>query len=114
MYNKRFRRRGGFLFALFFPLLWLVLSAVVMWLWNAILPSLLHTNTITYWQSVGLLLLCRILFGGFRFNPSGNRPRFGNVGENMREKWKGMSNEERMKFRTEMRNRCKPGEKKEE
>ncbi len=84
-----------------------------MWLWNAILPSLLHVNTITYWQSVGLLLLCRILFGGFRFAPSGNKPRFGNRWEAMREKWKGMSNEERMKFRAEMRNRCKPGEEKE-
>ncbi len=110
MYNKRFRGRGKFLFAFFFPILWLLLSAVVMWLWNAILPSLLHTSTITYWQSVGLLLLCRILFGGFRFNPSGNKPRFGNRWEDMREKWKGMSHEERLKFRTEMRNRCKPKE----
>lgn len=83
-----------------------------MWLWNAILPSLLHANTITYWQSVGLLLLCRILFGGFRFNPSGNKPRFGEHWANMRDKWKNMSEEERMKFRNEMRNRCKPGEEK--
>lgn len=83
-----------------------------MWLWNAILPSLLHVNTITYWQSVGLLLLCRILFGGFRFAPSGNRSRFGNRWGDMRDKWKNMSDEERLKFRAEMRNRCKPRDEK--
>ncbi len=114
MYNKRFKRRGRFLFAFFFPLLWLLLSGIVMWLWNAILPSVLHTNSITFWQSAGLLLLCRILFGGFRFNPSGGgRPRFGNRWGNMRDKWQQMSPEERAKFKSEMRNRCRPGEKKE-
>ncbi len=85
-----------------------------MWLWNAILPSLLHANTITFWQSAGLLLLCRILFGGFRFNPSGRRPQFDKRWGNMREKWQNMSDEERSKLRSEMRNRCKPEEKKEE
>ena len=114
MYNKRFKKRGRFLFALFFPLLWLFFSAVVMWLWNAILPSLLHTNVITFPQSAGLLLLCRILFGGFRFNPSGGQPKFGNRWGNMREKWNNMSEEERSKLRSEMRNRCRPPQKPDE
>ena len=98
MYNKRYKRRK-FLFFFFFPLLWLLVSAIVMWLWNAILPDLLHTNTITFWQSAGLLLLSRILFSGFRFNPSGNRPQWGNRWGNMREKWMTMSEEDRSKFR---------------
>lgn len=38
---------------------------VVMYLWNAILPELFGWKTITFWQALGLLALCRILFGGF-------------------------------------------------
>jgi hypothetical protein len=37
---------------------------VVMQLWNWLLPSLFEWRTITFWQAVGLLALCRILFGG--------------------------------------------------
>ena len=109
MYDKRFRRKGRFLFPLLFPLMWALLAAVVMWLWNAILPSLLHTNTITFWQSAGLLVLSRILFGGFHFRRPGDRPKFGgNRWGNMREKWMNMSKEDRSKFKSEMRNRCRP------
>jgi hypothetical protein len=45
-------------------LLTLILGHFVMWLWNAVVPPLLLLRSITYWQSVGLLLLIRILFGG--------------------------------------------------
>lgn len=41
----------------------LLLGYVVMWLWNAILPAILPAHPISYWQSVGLLVLARILFG---------------------------------------------------
>lgn len=111
MYNQRFRRKKNFFFFLFFPLFWLLLSAVVMWLWNAILPSLVGANAITYWQSAGLLLLCRILFGGFHFRPSGDTSKWGNRWNNMREKWMTMSEEEKIKFKTDMRNRCRPPQK---
>lgn len=40
------------------------LSAVVMLLWNAIIPGVIGWTVITYWQALGLLVLCRILFGG--------------------------------------------------
>jgi hypothetical protein len=111
MRNDKFRRKGKFLFVLFFPLMWLLLSAIVMWLWNTILPTLLNTNKLTYWQSVGLLLLCRILFGGFKFGRPGGKADFGNRFGNMREKWMNMSDEDRIKFKTEMRNRCHPSRK---
>lgn len=42
-----------------------VFGGAVMLLWNRILPDLLGTRTITFWQSVGLILLARILVGGF-------------------------------------------------
>ncbi|MCD7963354.1 MAG: hypothetical protein LUF90_07370 [Rikenellaceae bacterium] len=41
------------------------ISAIVMLLWNAILPEVVGCGAITYWQSAGLLLLARLLFGGF-------------------------------------------------
>ena len=39
---------------------------VVMQLWNGILPSVLGVNTITFWQAIGILVLSKILFGGFK------------------------------------------------
>ena len=82
----------------------LVLSTVVMFLWNAILPALIHVNQITYLQSGGLLLLCRILFGSFRFGNRGGG-HYGGPGH-LRNKWMNMSDEEKVKFREEWKKRC--------
>jgi hypothetical protein len=40
-------------------------GAVVMWLWNWLMPVIFHLGVITYWQAVGLALLGRLLIGGF-------------------------------------------------
>lgn len=37
---------------------------VVMWLWNWLIPELFAGPTLTYWQTVGLLILSKILFSG--------------------------------------------------
>ena len=37
---------------------------LVMRLWNWLLPNLFGFRMINFWQAVGLLALCRILFGG--------------------------------------------------
>jgi hypothetical protein len=34
-------------------------------LWNWLLPAIFGWREITFWQAVGMLALCRILFGGF-------------------------------------------------
>ncbi len=39
-------------------------GVLVMQLWNWLLPGLFGWREITFWQALGLLLLCRILFGG--------------------------------------------------
>ena len=39
-------------------------TAVVMLLWNALLPDVLGWGTISYWQAAGLIILGRILLGG--------------------------------------------------
>jgi hypothetical protein len=46
---------------------------VVKQLWNWLLPPLFGWRQVTFWQALGLLALCRILFGGHGF--SGTRSR---------------------------------------
>ena len=46
-------------------------GAVVRQLWNWLLPPLFGWRQITFWQALGLLALCRILFGGFGLHGSG-------------------------------------------
>lgn len=38
---------------------------IMMWLWNALMPDIFGLPVITYWQGVGLLILAKIMFGGF-------------------------------------------------
>ena len=45
------------------PLFIIVGGEVVMHLWNWLLPPLFGWRMITFWQALGLLALCRILFG---------------------------------------------------
>lgn len=39
-------------------------GTIVRLLWNALLPPLFGWPVVTFWQALGLLTLCRILFGG--------------------------------------------------
>jgi hypothetical protein len=39
--------------------------ALVMYLWNILLPEIFGAARISYWQSAGLIILSRLLFGGF-------------------------------------------------
>ncbi|SRR6266404_235811 len=75
---------------------------IVMQLWNWLLPSLFGWRQISFWQAIGLLALCRILFGGLS---SHGGPRSG-VRRRMRERWEKMTPEEQAKFREAMRARC--------
>ena len=38
---------------------------LVQWLWNWLLPDIFGLRRVTFWEALGLLALCRILFGGF-------------------------------------------------
>ncbi|MBX3256621.1 MAG: hypothetical protein KF862_20965 [Chitinophagaceae bacterium] len=82
----------------------LLMAAVVQWLWNAILPDLVQVGHLTYWKALGLLVLCRILFGGFRGGPPGKGSPFNRSA--WREKWMNMSEEERARFKEQWRQRC--------
>ena len=82
-----------------------ILGAVVMLLWNAILPDVLGVSNVNYWQALGLLALSRILFGGFKFGPRRNHRGFGNP--RFKEKFMNMSREERINFKNEWKERCR-------
>jgi hypothetical protein len=79
---------------------------VVRDLWNWLLPPLFGWRQIAFWQALGILALCRILFGGFGrhgFYRSDFRRR-------MAERWERMPPEERERFRQGIRGRwgCGP------
>ncbi|MDR2682612.1 MAG: hypothetical protein LBB64_01930 [Dysgonamonadaceae bacterium] len=72
-------------------------GAAVMWLWNALLPQIFGIAAINFWQALGLLVLCRILFGSFgRGWMLGGRSKFHR--NHIREKWLNMTPEERKEF----------------
>ncbi len=58
----------------------LVLGLVIMWLWNWLMPGIFGLPTITYWQAVGIFILCHLLFKGHpghgRKDEKGERGRF--------------------------------------
>lgn len=78
---------------------------VVRLLWNWLLPPLFGWRQITFWQAVGLLALCRILFGGL----GGRGFSRSSVRRRMSERWERMTPEERERLRKGMRARCGSG-----
>ena len=78
-------------FALFIALGGVVVRA----LWNWLLPPLFGWHSITFWQALGVLALCRILFGGFHLRGSGRS----DIRRRMAERWEHMTPEERERYR---------------
>ncbi len=74
---------------------------LVMHLWNWLAPALFGWRQVSFWQALGLLLLCRILFGGFGMR-GGHRS---SIRGRMRDRWEHMTPEEREKFREKFRAR---------
>jgi Ca2+/H+ antiporter, TMEM165/GDT1 family len=86
-----------------------IFGSAVMLLWNALLPAVLGVSTITFWQALGILVLSKILFGGFRCGHGHHRCH----GHDWHEKWMHLSPEEREKMKAEWRGRCEPAASKE-
>ncbi|MFL6450408.1 MAG: hypothetical protein ACJ746_22410 [Bryobacteraceae bacterium] len=76
-----------------------IVTFVVMSLWNALMPGIFALRTISFWQALGLLVLSKLLFGGFRPSGGGNR----HWRRRMAERWEQMTPEEREKFKQGMR-----------
>jgi hypothetical protein len=80
----------------------LLLGSVVMWLWNTVLVQVVHVGIITFPQALGIFLLSKILFGGFRGAHWGRHKWREKMGERLEK----MTPEEREKFKQEWQNRC--------
>ena len=79
---------------------------IVQQLWNWLLPPLFGWRQLTFWQALGMLTLCRILFGGFGGH-GGHRSKFRRRrADRMAERWEAMTPEERERFQQGMRGRC--------
>jgi predicted membrane chloride channel (bestrophin family) len=105
MRTKEMKRKWmlrGLKFTLFAALAVAVLSFVVMSLWNWLMPALFELHQIGFWQTLGLLILSKIVFGGFRRPRSPHRRWRGR----MMERWEQMTPEEREKFRKGMSGHC--------
>jgi hypothetical protein len=85
---------------------------VVRLLWNWLLPPLFGLPLITFWQALGVLVLSRILFGGFghgggrRPGPEVRRIMADRVADRFAQRWDRMTAEERERFRERIRERC--------
>lgn len=95
-----------------------LLGFVVMHLWNWLMPALFDSaHLINYWQAFGILLLSKILFGGFKGRRGCGCGYHGHWGGHWRsrwkEKWEGMSEEEREKIRQRCGDWCEEPSQKE-
>lgn len=72
---------------------------LVLHLWNWLLPPLFGWPVLTFWKALGLLALCRILFGGFGWHRAGRH----GFRHRMGDRCNRMSPEERERFRQRMR-----------
>lgn len=83
-----------------------LISFAVMQLWNNLLPAILHVGAITFWQAMGIFVLCKILFGFGK----GSKPGWARGGapwmrKKMEERFKNMSPEDKERFKAKMRDR---------
>ncbi len=82
-------------------------GVIVMQLWNWLLPALFGFRLIGFWQALGILLLCRILFGGFGMNGSGrSRSRSRHTGDRIADRVVDRVSERLDNMTPEERARC--------
>jgi len=104
MYNKRkFHPAKLLMMGVMFLGFFAAMSAVVMLLWNWILPEVANVKPLNFWKAAGLLLLFKILFGGMGRGKWKNRNhRRGK----WKEKWMNMSDEERTEMKGKWKDWC--------
>jgi hypothetical protein len=82
-------------FVLFAALALIVFGFAVMGLWNWLMPALFGLTQIGFWQALGLVVLSRVLFGGFRHHGWHQH----HWRERLLARWEQMTPEEREKLR---------------
>ena len=64
----------GLLFAVAFAL---VFGMLVKLIWNSLMPAIFNLKEITYWQAFGIIILAKLLFGGFGHRRQDRRGKSG-------------------------------------
>jgi hypothetical protein len=90
---------------------------IVLLLWNGVLTEVVDVKAITYWQAFGLLLLAKLLFGGFPGGRCSGRKCGAGRGKGRRfreqmmakKHWHALDPEQRERFRNEMRQHLSGG-----
>ncbi len=95
------------------PLVIFALGYITMYLWNWLVPTLFNGPAINLWQTFGIVLLSKILFGGFKGKGGGcccgnNRDPRQAWKEHMKAKWDNLSTEERTSLKDKFFNKCGP------
>lgn len=103
MSNKKFWIKKVVGFTLCAITIVAIFGYIVMLLWNNILVEVTPIKPINFWQSLGLLLLSKILFGGFNkgFTGKGNK-----WSSELKEKWHNMNDDEKEAFKQQWRSKC--------
>jgi hypothetical protein len=105
MYHPGYgKSKFRWLFFIIIPAIIFLTAWLVMIIWNYVMPEVFHIGEVNYWQALGILVLSRILLGGFRFlSRPWQRPHYA---AKWKEKWMSMTEEEKEKFREEWKKRC--------
>jgi hypothetical protein len=82
-----------------------VMSYIVMRLWNWLMPEIFGLHAVTYAQAFGLLILSKILLGGFHKHGGHGGWKKRAWRKQMDKRWAKMTPEERDRFRAGMRAR---------
>lgn len=79
-------------------------GGIVMLLWNHVLAEVLEIKRVSFWQAIGILVLCRILFGGFRGKPWSGRHKTKSM--QWKAKWMNMDEQQRSDFKNKWQDYC--------
>lgn len=108
--NRSFWLLRGLRFALFVALFVAAAVLLTQYLWNWLMPTLFRLPAIGLGQTLGLLVLSRILFGGLRGGQGhGWARRRQQWQQRMASRLDHLGPEEREKFRQQLQHRCSVG-----
>ncbi|MFZ4544023.1 MAG: hypothetical protein ACOYOA_08240 [Saprospiraceae bacterium] len=80
-----------------------------MTLWNILIPTIFGLSSISFWQAIGLLLLSRILFGGFWNGAWKSRhwqQKKDHWKQKMQDRWSTMSEDEKIEWKNRLEKHC--------
>jgi len=102
---KSILKGGGFFVVMVGLFLLLVYGFEI--LWNITIPELFGLKSMTYGMAFRVLIISRILIGGFGFRWSNNNEKGKFWRERMKMKMETMSEEERAEFKRKLWHKCK-------